>query len=140
MNETQIQKIVNKNLSLKSKFIGCFPIDRLPDIQKFPACFIVNFDTFYEKGSHWVAVDCVNKNVVEYFDSFGRPPKTEVLEKFKVVSFNKKVLQSMITDTCGHFCLFYLIKKCQGFSMYEIVSFLESQINADKYVANYINK
>lgn len=140
MDEIQIQKAVNKIPLLKHNFLGCFPLDKLPCFNKIGSCFIANLDLSHMEGSHWVAVFFTSENCIEYFDTFGRPPPKEFHESFIVKNYNKKIVQSLTSDSCGHFCVFYLIFKTRGFSMSDIVNFVNVKTNADKYVENFINK
>lgn len=72
---------------------------------------IVNLDTSYGSGTHWV---CYGKmdNRVHYFDSFGnlRPPP-ELVRYFGSgvnIKYNYGRKQSFNSVLCGHLCLQFL--------------------------------
>lgn len=85
--------------------------DQLPNRPLKNEIAIVNLDSGFGSGTHWV---CYNKkgHVVNYFDSFGnlRPPK-ELLDYFGVdthVQYNYTNYQPLSTVICGHLCLLFL--------------------------------
>lgn len=90
--------------------------DKLPSNLGVNESAIVNLDTSYGNGTHWVCYR-KNKNTVYYFDSFGnlRPPP-ELLRYFGVgvnVKYNYQRRQSFDSVVCGHLCLQFL---CNVFS------------------------
>ena len=63
---------------------------------------------------------------VERFDSYGQPPEkyhTFFHDSLKHYdwNFNKRELQSIWTDVCGQYCVFYLNQRVRGHSMNKIV-------------------
>uniref|UniRef100_A0A1I8BN71 ULP_PROTEASE domain-containing protein n=1 Tax=Meloidogyne hapla TaxID=6305 RepID=A0A1I8BN71_MELHA len=64
-------------------------------------------------GEHWVACYSDNPSIVEYFDSFAEEPNCDMrqsmLGSFSKVKQNKFALQSPLSDTCGHYCIYFLI-------------------------------
>lgn len=91
-------------------FSGVFSSDTLPiaKIKKRPCYLVVNLDPSYMEGSHWVSLFLTNNHCF-YFDSYGRSPSLPSIKKFirknsSSWSFSKKKLQSLMSDTCGHFC------------------------------------
>lgn len=60
---------------LGSKFKGIFPADKLPRLTKTQPYAIVNLDSSWEQGSHWIALAKSGKKIV-FYDSFGRPSKS----------------------------------------------------------------
>lgn len=140
MDGNKIHRLVSKLPLLKTKFLGCFPSDRLPSNVPASKCFIANFDFLNSEGTHWVALIAVSENNFEYFDSFGRKPPDAFYAAYENITYNKSIVQSLISDNCGYFCIFYLLYRCKGFSMSEIVSFLDSKANPDFFVENFINK
>jgi len=72
---------------------------------------IVNLDSSYGNGTHWVCYRKMNNNVY-YFDSFGnlRPPP-ELVRYFGErvnVKYNYKRKQTFDSVICGHLCLEFL--------------------------------
>nr|CAD2183369.1 unnamed protein product [Meloidogyne enterolobii] len=62
-------------------------------------------------GEHWVACYSDNQSTVEYFDSFADEPNCDMrqsmLGNFSKVKQNKFPLQSPLSDTCGHYCIYF---------------------------------
>ena len=91
-------------------FRGIFMKDSLPKKVRVKESAIVNLDSKYGPGTHWV---CYKKlgNTVTYFDSFGnlRPP-LELLNYWGEchVTYNYKKYQSYDTENCGQLCIHFL--------------------------------
>lgn len=73
---------------------------------------IVNLDSSFGKGTHWV---CFRKsgNHVDYFDSYANMgPPLELLKYLKgnYISWNRTAYQNVgvASDNCGHLCLAFL--------------------------------
>lgn len=79
-------------------------------------CGVVNLDSVFGRGTHWV---CYIKRgfVVEYFDSFGNLcPPLELQKYFNsvykvVIKYNYFPKQKENTVNCGHLCLDFLAKR-----------------------------
>ena len=146
MNSNQILKSVNKLHVLKSKFKGVFARDTIPFFKinkiKKPFGFIVNLDKHNQIGSHWIAIYVpVDKNFVEYFDSFGRKPQHYQIKKFlkkrKYYQYNNIKLQSIVNTTCGQYCLFYLICRSLNITPKKIILFFNrNNFNFNDYLVN----
>lgn len=92
-------------------FRGIFMRNNLPKSgpKKYESA-IVNLDDKNGPGTHWVAYNKKNNDVI-YFDSFGnlRPPP-ELMKYLGVgrVKYNHKQYQNFDTTNCGHLCLKFL--------------------------------
>jgi len=60
---------------LGHKFQGIFTADKLPKLTKTQPYAIVNLDSSWQEGSHWIALAKSGKKVI-FYDSFGRPSKS----------------------------------------------------------------
>lgn len=85
--------------------------DSLPSKPKKYESAIINLDSKYGTGTHWVAYK-KSEDCVVYFDSFGdlRPP-TELIDYFGSsvkISYNYKRKQAFNSVICGHLCLKFL--------------------------------
>lgn len=100
-------------------FVGVFPADAIQIRQrvgdrKFPIFFVANTDPSDKTGEHWVAFVILKHHLIEVFDSFGRPARAysphlnRFIKKFTTQRHNKTQFQSIYSDTCGYFCLYYL--------------------------------
>jgi hypothetical protein len=101
---------------------------------------IVNIDPAHKPGSHWVVLGCK-----EYFDPLGLPP----LNKSVITYLNKCgknwwlnpfTIQKYNTSFCGQFCIYYISKRCIGYTPTRIVNQLKMLRNPGNYVYNYVNK
>lgn len=84
--------------------------DKLPAKPLINEQAIVNLDSVVGKGTHWV---CYSKrgNNVEYFDSFGVKPPTELINYFgknAKITYNCEQIQKIDEIICGHLCLQWL--------------------------------
>ena len=139
--------IIRKLLKSFKCFKGVYPLDMLPYKQKLPVNIIVNTDPSYKPGEHWVCI-CIDKNGVgRYFDSFGLPPlKREIFEylQYKCIrgwDYNKVTLQSMTSTTCGHYCVLYIIFRCQGLTNEQFLSkFNSNTLENDKRMKQIFSK
>lgn len=85
--------------------------DALPKKPKLNESAIVNLDSKYGSGTHWVAY-CKRGNRVQYFDSFGnlRPPPelVQYLGPLAEIEYNYEREQGFDSVVCGHLCLKFL--------------------------------
>lgn len=90
-------------------------IDTLPKKIWANETGIVNLDSIHGSGTHWVCYR-KQKNVINYFDSFGnlRPPY-QLVSYFKTsdqqpveIYYNYNRHQRLNTVNCGHLCLLFL--------------------------------
>jgi len=78
-------------------------------------CLIINIDHSGNPGTHWTSL-FVNNGSCFYFDPFGLRPPHEIVQymdnKPDVVDryFNTFPIQSPDEVTCGHYCIYMLIK------------------------------
>ncbi|VDO08599.1 unnamed protein product [Brugia timori] len=91
-------------------FRGVYMRDGLPAKPLVNERAIINLDSSSGKGTHWV---CYSKkgNVVDYFDSFGVKPPTELISylgKKSDISYNSEQVQKINQIICGHLCLEWL--------------------------------
>jgi hypothetical protein len=86
--------------------------DKLPSKINSKECGIVNLDTSLGAGTHWVAY-VKRGNLVEYYDSFGVAPPTELIKYFgkaATILYNFDQHQQLNQVICGHLCLKFLYK------------------------------
>lgn len=84
--------------------------DKLPSRVAKNESGIVNLDSYKGIGTHWVAYFKCGSNV-DYYDSFGVPPPTELLKYFGskcLVTYNYEQEQKLSQVICGHLCLKFL--------------------------------
>jgi len=102
-------------------FAGVFSIDNLPDDLHLLLC---NTDPSNKLGRHWIAID-IDDGRGEFFDTFGRRPNIDFKRYMnrQCVSwnFNDRQLQSIISKFCGHYCIYFCIRRRRGIDMCKIV-------------------
>ena len=143
MNTREIQYILRKHQKTGPVFLGAVPSDGIPDTDIFPYAVVINTEPHDDCGRHWVAVFVESKDNVEYFDSYGGLPNSNIasfLLRFPHVLRHTERFQSLSSTVCGHYCIFFLTKRCSRRSFAQIVSVLQAQRpRTDRYVANYVS-
>lgn len=150
------QKIIGDNFRKKHKSkslkFAVLPCDCLPpklDNNKNIVIyiFIINNQTKYERGEHWLAVYIKklknNKKIGIYFDSYGQPisQQNKKIGKFlnnncDKLQCNKKCIQSPWSINCGLFCAVFLNSMVNGDSLTKFLKNFSSKdlIKNDKIV------
>jgi hypothetical protein len=118
-----------KEFSNEPNFIGVYPRDRLPKVNRTPVGLVINTDTSAEPGEHWVAI-YLDDATGEYFDSFGERPAFEEIYNFLEKhcpggwKYNAFALQGLSSTVCGQHCIFYLRMRLMGRSFSDVLNFL----------------
>jgi hypothetical protein len=99
-----------KDLNI-SNFRNVYMRDSLPKKPHKIEKGVINLDSKYGDGTHWV---CYKKygNIVNYYDSYGNlPPPVEFKNymKHKNIFYNRSRNQDDNTIICGHLCLVNLL-------------------------------
>lgn len=136
MNSAELHKILSRDPFTMKYFVGVFPSDKIPELSSNRSfAMVINTDKSTEPGSHWVAIFVENNKKLEFFDSYGLPPDAygsdikHFITHYPEVSWNKICFQSLTSNVCGPYCIYYLVKRCQGLCMYSIVSHLVGKNN-----------
>ena len=113
MNTSELEQVLEKIDCTKNPFGGVYPSDLLPlEVKQYPQSFVANVDTseYFIDNQHG-----------ELFDSHRLPPHryTKYFEDFlnrnaAQWTYNRKHLQSLFTDVCGHYCIFYIYSCCHN--------------------------
>lgn len=149
MNTRQITKVLEKDPVTKLYFQGVFPSDQLPSsILRYPAVLVANVDPHEKPGSHWCAFYFTQDQKGEFFDSYGLKPEDYVCtfndfvkRNSKEWTFNHQRLQSLDSNVCGHYCLYYLTNRCRNVSLKTIVARFSRNFNQnDRFVYRFITK
>ena len=117
----------------------------LPRIICYPSAIVVNTQSENQEGEHWLAMYFDKNRFCEFFDSFGLGPDYYNLELYvktfaSDLHFNNSQLQSYDSDTCGYYCIHFILLKSRGFSLLEIVSMFDKEDlkNNDNIIRNVI--
>ena len=121
--------IIIKKLLKKFKcFKGVYPLNFLPNNLKLPINLIANTHPSSKPGEHWISISINSEGKGQYFDSFGLPPLHQeffdFLESYckKGWDYNKVSLQHPSSNTCGHYCVLFIIFKCLGLTYENFIS------------------
>jgi len=129
MNTTDIQDVLE--VSVPDKFgVAVLPCDWLSRINADQFAVVINSDTAKSPGMHWLAIFKErSKKQIEFFDScsmplsFYNPSIGHFLENHaNAVLSNCDRIQSEFTNTCGHFCIYYLLHRTSGKSFEAILN------------------
>jgi len=136
MNTDEIECLLRKSYkqdTIPATFRGVFPRDQLPlPFTKWPSGCVVNTDTADQPGKHWVSFYQPSASAdLEYFDSYGvapevygfRPPNGYLL-------CCDTQLQHDDSETCGHYCVFFLIHRPLMPSLASAVQLIRSLIRS----------
>jgi len=142
MDSIQIEKILTTIPSSRRYFLGVYASDNLPiNIKNYPCSLVCNTDKQGKPGKHWQAMFLLNKDTIEFFDSFGNPPKDDIknfVENYPNIFINKQPLQSLIETSCGPHVLYFIIKRSMGNSFKSIINTLNKLRYKDAFVKLYI--
>ena len=152
MNTLQLQCVLRARVATRD--IKVISSDRLPSLRMstYPKGFIVNNQSSYQKGQHWVAIWLENPSQGEFFDSFGETPlyygkQFQNFMKCHVTRYihNTVQLQNKDSSTCGLYVLFYLVLKTYGYSLKRIQRCFtnDTKLNDDvlyQFADQYFNK
>ena len=140
MNSSELEQALYQHPATRQLFEGVYPRDCLPKDVKYPSGIICNTDPASQPGEHWICIYVDHYGVGEYFDSFGLPPLFKEFKKYLTeycVSwiFNDKTIQSITSNVCGLYCMYYLIMRSKGFTMRELMKvFSDDCVSNDKIV------
>ena len=138
---------IEEKLKDKKQFLGCFPIDKIPNLQKNES-IIINSDEHNEEGTHWMGLKITSKNVCLFFDSFGEPPNIRIInslsKKFRKLVYNSIQIQSVFSNKCGEFsmqfiCLVNDRKSFSNFlSQFDHQNLLANDFITENFFLNYL--
>jgi len=104
----EIERLLHSNYT----FIGCYPNDKLPKIEKESnISIIINTANSESLGEHWVAMR-MTRDKCFYFDSFGLEIINENIKNFakiyKKVIYSTRCIQNIESVKCGEFCIAFI--------------------------------
>jgi hypothetical protein len=144
MNNHEINRILRSHHLTRKIFLAAAPCNVPANIKKYPYALILNTDDSSGPGRHWIAIYAVSPSLVEFFDPAGMPPnecQKKFLKNFKTIIKNNKQLQSFYSSVCGHYCIYFIIKRCYGETFTNIINTLDRMGEVrDSYVREYISQ
>lgn len=103
--------------------------DQLKEFQPRSGAYVINLDSSNSGnyGTHWVGLYLTKENGIPhayYYDSFGGPPTTEVLEfakifKAPILSYSNKQIQALNSNYCGQYVLLFIQAMSKKVGTYE---------------------
>lgn len=145
MNTLQLENIFENLIIKRTFYYGIFPIDMLPIIDRLPTCLIINNQTSQQEGEHWIAIYFDKHRNCSFFDSFAKSPYYYGLNNYlknnsNRVEINRKKIQSNFSNFCGLYCIFFLIFKLKGRSMFYFQSLFKSDPDKNDQMFNKLVK
>jgi hypothetical protein len=148
MNTTQIDSILLSNRHTRCVYGGCYPIDRLPTIEKLPYALVVNSDKSSGPGIHWLALYFSASDTSDFFDSLGNRPhvySSQLSKYMRTYSQNQwtnsQLVQSPLSATCGQHAIAFIVKRCAGLSADKILSDYGPKLSRnDDSVVMFVNR
>ena len=140
LNDTVLRTLAQKDPQLRRVFHGVYPADQLPRSPhtSVRAAYIVNTVPAGEPGQHWLGL-WTEQNKCYVFDSYGlslhvytNPDLHQWWSQWKYLTRSDITLQSMDSQTCGHYALFFLKARAQGKSYQDFLA----QWSCDNLVLN----
>jgi len=104
--------------------------------------FVVNADPIWRPGSHWMALYTPPLDQpMEFFDPLGKPPGPEIMNFIHTRSYLYQTQRLQNANTCGEFCLYYIMHRVRGRSLMDIISdFTRNTTLNDTIVTNFAQK
>ena len=95
-----------------------------------------------ERGSHWCVIWAQSPSTVCWFDSFGENPPPKIKEhldvSFKKILKNPYKLQSIFSNTCGHYCIAFIYFMSVGFDFLSVIKMFRKCNDPDKFVSDFL--
>lgn len=134
LSTEDLRKILDADSRLKNLNIQICAFDRIPYDMKTNSAVIMNNQDHTQRGQHWLTLFKREEGIYEFWDSFGLPPsaydllkKHAFLRRAKII-YHTKLIQSIFSNFCGLYSIFYLKKRFRGYDMDAIVSMFGSNV------------
>jgi len=149
MNTSEIFGAMDSIFRHKKIYYDVLPCDALKTLHVTNpvTCLVVNNREATHAGEHWLGLMIINKtlyffcsyglgieNYSPYFKDFAKREHLQVIQ-------NKQVLQSINSNVCGQYCIFFLyqmISGCCPMSVY--CMFSKNVIKNDNMVKSFVKK
>lgn len=146
MNSEQLKCTIRETRCLDAITMGVFSADTLPNlVRRYPSAYICNTDKKEDPGEHWVVFWFKDDREAEFYDSLGHSPDYYNQNFVHFIAnnapncvYNNVQLQKKNYVTCGHHVLYYLVCKCRGLALYEVVEFLKQCTSIDTFVYDFV--
>lgn len=149
MNTNELRCILTRDPRMREKLIDVFAIDQFKQFVKkntlMDGVYVCNDQISEMPGNHWFLI-YVDKRNVNFIDSFAQDPKFySIQSEIKSNKSIKKIdfqLQSIFSDVCGEYTVFFSYHLCRGKSLEQILEYFSrsNQQANDECVRNFIYK
>ena len=131
-------------------FLGAHPFDMLPKSRRRHFSLIINTASSRESGDHWLGLVYVD-GVFYFMDSFGRNYNhftfsmqfRNAIRKYignNKCRFNKDMSQSLTSEYCGFYAIFYVKMLNRNKTLRIISSYFTTNTRLnDKNIVEYVN-
>jgi hypothetical protein len=143
MNTLEIDTLLKKHPHSRPVVKGVYARNRLPRLLNVPSAIVGNTDPDHRMGQYWVAIyiDANSRGV--YYDPTGRPPHESADVNFMNKhclhwTYNTVRVQEEGSPVCGRHCISYLIHRCAGHSMTDVIRLLENPVEATNIVQKFV--
>ena len=122
MNTNELRCALTRDRKIRERFIDVFALD---EFKRFVArntllhgIYVCNDEVAEKSGNHWFLI-YVEKDFINFVDSFARPPSFYHLTN-ELYALNKKLnvinrrVQSLLSDVCGEYSIFFSYHLCRG--------------------------
>lgn len=141
MNNLEIDKLLFSNNVTENFYKGCFPCNKLPNLESRVFGVCINLSPSGDPGTHWIGV-FVKANTAYYFDSSGAPPFVseikEWLKKFDRVIYNDVQHQQFNSKVCGGFVCYFIYEMSRSVPFYGIVNHFLKIKNDDEFIVRFM--
>ena len=144
MDSDGVLRICRKDPVLRNIFVGVFPCNKIPKVEKLPFCLIANTKPHNHPGEHWVAIFVNKEGYGDFFCSYGLKPDkvfVDFMGKHCVDwNYSQKCLQNIMSTTCGQYAVFFLHARANGLPLKKFMElFTKNQKENDTIVTTFIN-
>ena len=129
MNGQQLQRIIRQDAYMNAVTWGVFARDGLPRDDLRLGAYVVNTEN--PPGEHWFLLYAGVR--VELYDSLGRNPKDYDIHL--PCDYIDQRLQSLHSDSCGQYVLYFLYWRSRGIDMQTLLDSLTK--NSEKIVQEH---
>jgi hypothetical protein len=143
LSEGQIFRFLRNHPKSRQIFLECVPSDAILTPRHYPYALVVNTDDSKGDGIHWTAFFVTSPRNVEYFDSLGREPEGDIKDFYESFPFRKRSvvrLQSLFSNACGPYVLYFILRRCGGISFESIMDSLRLHQSPDSVVTQWFKR
>ena len=143
---------INRRLKKIKNYLGTFALDELNEVKinNFPIFFIINLDNRkHGDGTHWIAL-AVYKTELIICDSLGGLLPNDSFPAELITFLNAllvkrnlemtKQLQPDDSDTCGYYCVTFIIEMSKHNNFGDFLSLFTKNLSSNDRVIKFLNK